>query len=165
MAIDVRPSTIATRDTGPLAADQFSMTIQTGVDPYGNPIIERMRAPGVNIEGYSPRFIQGYAWGRDCYYADVDEVVDAAGERREGFSLDEWEAGKVFSCRVRDIRPGALCQLVRDVIQDEQECYSDVAFIERVGCLVGYIATCVENFYGLACDGCGAPSDRCRCRK
>ncbi len=153
---DVRSSRI----TEPFT-DQFTMVVETGVCCERGPIIEAIRVPGVDLTGYGPRFAQGYAWGRDCYYGEIDDMVESDGTiRRGGFTLAELEAGIVRSVKIKDIRPGAIVQLARELIEDEE---SGVSLMERVGCLVGYIATCVENYYGLSCERCGVPRDMCKC--
>jgi hypothetical protein len=149
------------RITEPLT-DQFTMVVQTGVCCERGPIIEPVRVPGVDLTGYGPRFAQGYAWGRDCYYGEIDDSVNADGTLRRGrFTLEELETGAVRIEKIKDLRPGAIVQLIREVMEDDE---SGVPLIERVGCIVGYIATCVENFYGLACEQCGRGPGLCNCQ-
>ncbi len=154
---DVRSSRI----TEPFT-DQFTMVVETGVCCERGPIIEAIRVPGVDLTGYGPRFAQGYAWGRDCYYSEIDDMVEADGTpRRGGFTSAELAAGIVRSVKVKDIRPGAIVQLVRELLEDDY--LADVSTMERIGCIVGYVATCVENYYGLSCECCGVPRGMCKC--
>jgi hypothetical protein len=162
--LDTQEITTSTRTTGPLAHDPCMMLVQTGLDPFGASHIEPIRVPGVTLDGYSPRFAQGYAWGRETYYADVDDAVNADGTPHRGtFTQHDLDTGAVRIEQVKDIRPGAIVQLIRDVIEDERGDYEDVSFMERVGCIVGYIATCVERSYGMACTQCGRGPGLCSC--
>ena len=163
MAIDtpsitsVALSSCRSHSTEPLhPSDPFIMTIPLPNLPEGQDIC---RIPGVLVQGGDPAFADGYTWGRWCYFNDVIEIVNADGVilRGGGYTEEDMQTGKVREVKVRDVTIPDILQYIQDVLENG----TDMSESMRIGHIVGYIATCTEQFYGLLCSECDQPKDLC----
>jgi hypothetical protein len=161
MAIDLITTTrTVTRITEPLSAsDPFTMTIDVpNLLPVGK---DTLRVPGVIVQDCDPLFIEGYSWGRDCYFIDVDALLNADGTPHKGpFTLEDFASGAVHDEKVRDLTSSLLMRHIAEVMC-HQEFVSTFSETERLGCIVGYIVACTEEAHGLLCPQCGRSTGLC----
>jgi hypothetical protein len=136
--------------------ESFTATIPVpGLIPEGQ---QTLLVPGVVVQGGDPQFLEGYGNGRDYYFSDVEDTINPDGTPYQGgFTLEDVDTGRVLIRKVRDLTIEQMMTSIRVMMNEEQ-----IPLEARIGAVVGYVAACVEEFYGLACPVCGRPTQLCQ---
>jgi hypothetical protein len=141
-----------------------------GDDPYTTVVpqlgrtggVQKVHIPGILLRDGDPEFAEGYVWGGDCYYDEVETLVWPDGTVMTG-TVTEEQLTIARSQKVRDITIDDVLNLfaeMKDYPEKEEERASVPC---RVGMIVGYIAACIETYYDLTCKKCGANPATCTC--
>ncbi len=153
MVVEMKEN-VSTREALVRPVDQFSMV----VDIVQGTEYDCVTVPGVILQEGDREFVAGVYWGRTSYFEDVYAFLDEDGNEVNEGTLEEFAA--LREVKVRDLTSADVTKLIMETAR-EKETSRDW----RAGFIFGFVTACSDQFYGLACDGCGKHLGECQCKK